>query len=379
MAAQAPGRAADLPLENSKTPRAGRLLSLDAFRGATIAGMILVNNLGDHANAYWPLVHASWNGWTPTDLIFPFFLWIMGVAMAFSFASRKARGETPEAFLRHVALRAGALFAIGLFLNAFPNFDLATLRIPGVLQRIALCYLFASLIAFYGGGRGLLLWSVGLLGGYWALMKLYPVPGYGAGILDQQGNFIQYIDSLLMPGHLYRNQLRWDPEGLVSTLPAIANTLFGLVCGGILRSGDDARTKLRSMAVWGFGLVALGLVCDRWLPINKNLWTASFALFTSGHAFLAMALAWWLVDLKQWTRVAQPFVIFGLNAIAVYALSSLLSDVLSITGAKKAVYDGFFLRLASPINASALYGLAHVLVLYAVAWLMYRRGIFFRL
>lgn len=379
MAAQAPDPSVAVPSKDVGQLRAGRLVSLDAFRGATIAGMILVNNLGDHTNAYWPLLHANWNGWTPTDLIFPFFLWIMGAAMAFSFASRKARGESPDAFLRHVAIRAGALFAIGLFLNAFPNFDFASLRIPGVLQRIALCYLFASLIAFYSGARGLVLWSAGLMGVYWALMKLYPVPGHGAGILDQQGNFIQYIDSLLMQGHLYRNQLRWDPEGLVSTLPSIANTLFGLVCGGILRSDEDARTKLRSMAAWGFGLVALGLLCDLWLPINKNLWTSSFAMFTSGHAFLAMALAWWFVDLKGWKRAAQPFVIFGLNAIAVYALSSLLSDVLSITGAKDAVYRGFFLRVASPVNASALYGLAHVLFLYGVAWVMYRHRLFLRL
>lgn len=360
-------------------PASRRLVSLDVFRGATIAAMILVNNLGDHANAYSPLLHAQWHGWTPTDLIFPFFLWIMGVAMAFSFASRRARGEKAEVFLRHVGIRAGALFAIGLFLNAFPAFDFEHLRIPGVLQRIALCYLFASIIAFYSETRGLVLWAAGLLASYWALMKLYPVPGYGAGILDLQGNFIQYIDSMLLQGHLYKNQLRWDPEGIVSTIPSIANTLFGLLCGGILRSDDDNRSKLRSLAVWGFGLVALGLLCDLWLPINKNLWTSSFAMFTSGHAFLAMALCWWLIDLRGHRGAGHIFVIFGMNAIAVYSLSSIFADVMSVTGWKKALYDGFFLQIASPINASALYGLANVAVLFLFAWALYRRRIFIKL
>jgi len=361
-------------------PPSRRLTSLDAFRGATIAGMILVNNLGDYTNAYSQLTHAQWHGWTLTDLVFPFFLWIMGVAMAFSFASRRERGEPPQAFFRHVGLRAGALFAIGLFLNAFPAFDFANLRIPGVLQRIALCYLFASIVQFYSGTRGVVAWTAGLLASYWALMKLYPVPGYGPGILDLQGNFIQYIDSLLLKGHLYRNQLGWDPEGLVSTLPSIANTLFGILCGGILRSQDDEdSTKLRSMAVWGFALIALGVLCDRWLPINKNLWTSSFAMFTSGHAFLAMAISWWLIDVKGYKRPAWFFVVFGMNAIAVYSASSVFADIMSVTGWKKALYSGVFLQIASPVNASALYGLANVAVLFVFAYLLYRRRWFIKL
>jgi len=361
-------------------PQTRRITSLDAFRGATIAGMVLVNNLGDHANAYSPLTHEQWNGWTMTDLVFPFFLWIMGVAMAYSFASRMDRGEKPEVFLRHVFTRAGFLFALGLFLNAFPSFNIAELRIMGVLQRIALCYLFASLIQFYSGTRGLVLWAVGLLATYWALMKLYPVPGYGAGILEQQGNFAQYIDSLVLKGHLYKNQIVWDPEGLVSTLTSIVNTLLGILCGGILRSHeDDNSSKLRSMAVYGFGLIALGLLCDRWLPVNKNLWTSSFAMFTSGHAFLGMAVFWWLIDVKGYKRPAWFFVVFGVNAIAVYTLSSIFSDIMSATGWKKAVYEGFFTQIASPINASALYGLANVAVMFVFAYVLYRRQWFLKL
>jgi predicted acyltransferase len=357
-----------------------RLISLDAFRGATIAGMILVNNLGDHSTAYSPLTHETWNGWTMTDLVFPFFLWIMGVAMAYSAASRHARGEKPEVFLRHVFTRAGALFAIGLFLNAFPAFDFPHLRIMGVLQRIALCYLFASLIQFYSGTRGLILWSAGLLTSYWLLMTLYPVPGFGPGVLEQQGNFAQYIDSLVLKGHLYKNQLMWDPEGLVSTLTSIVNTLLGILCGGILRSHEDEdSTKLRSMVVYGTALVAIGLLCDRWLPINKNLWTSSYAMFTSGLAFLAMAATWWIVDVQGVKRPAWFFLVFGVNAIAVYTASSILADIMSITGWKKALYEGFFLSIATPINASALYGLANVAALFVLAYVLYRKQIFVKL
>lgn len=357
----------------------GRLVSLDAFRGATIAGMILVNNLGDHSNAYAPLLHAPWHGWTMTDLVFPFFLWIMGVAMTFSFASRLERGAAPSSLLNHIARRAGLLFALGLFLNAFPHFDLANLRYMGVLQRIALCYLFGSLIYLWSGFRGRVLWSAGLLALYWALMKLYPVPGYGAGVLELPGNFAQYVDSLVLKGHLYRNQLLWDPEGLVSTLTAVTNTLFGTLCGSILREGEERGEKLRSMVFWGAGLVALGLLADRWLPVNKNLWTSSYAMFTSGLAFLAFAACWWAIDVRGWRGWAWPFVVFGRNAIAVYTASGMLARVMSLTGWKAAVHGGWLLPALSAKNASAAYGLLNVAVLFGLAWLLHWRRWYVRL
>lgn len=359
----------------------GRLVSLDAFRGATIAGMVLVNNLGDHSNAYAPLLHAPWHGWTMTDLVFPFFLWIMGVAMTFSFASRLDWGAKREDLLVHVFRRAGLLFAIGLFLNAFPLFNFPELRIMGVLQRIALCYLLGSLIYLWSGARGRVLWCVGLLAGYWALMKLFPVPGYGAGILELPGNFAQYVDSLVLKGHLYKNELAWDPEGLVSTMTALVNTLLGTVCGTILRDGEDRKQKLHSMIVWGAGLVLAGLVCDRWLPINKNLWTSSYAMFTSGLAFLAFAAMWWAIDVKGWRTWAMAFVIFGVNAIAIYAASSLLADVMSasVTGWKRAIYEGFVRPALDPRSASLAYGLVNVAAMLALGWVLYWRKIFLRL
>ncbi|MBI4876727.1 MAG: DUF1624 domain-containing protein, partial [Acidobacteria bacterium] len=209
----------------------GRLESLDVFRGATIAAMILVNNPGSWSAVYSPLLHAGWHGWTPTDLIFPFFLWISGVAMTLSFAKRMERGDGRRRLFLHTLRRAAAIFGVGLFLNAFPYFDLATLRIPGVLQRIAVCYLIAAAIFLTTKLRGQAIAILSLLGVYWAVMKWIPVPGYGAGVLEKHGNFAQWIDSLVLSGHMWSATKTWDPEGIVSTLPSIATVLFGVLCG----------------------------------------------------------------------------------------------------------------------------------------------------
>jgi predicted acyltransferase len=351
---------------------AARLASLDIFRGATIAGMILVNNAGDWQNTYSPLLHAEWHGWTPTDLVFPFFLWIMGVAMVYSFAARRAKGESPETLVKHVARRAGILFALGLFLNGFPCYDLSTLRIFGVLQRIGLCYLIAGFLVLAGQGRGIVLSIIGLLGGYWALMMLVPVPGHGAGILAPEGNFAQYVDVSLFNGHLYKP--RWDPEGLVSTLPAIANTLFGVLCGVLLRDDSTVHEKLRSMATFGAALVLAGLLWDNWLPINKNLWTSSYALFTSGLAFWALAACYWLADVMGWRRGLKPFEVFGVNAIAAYVLSGLLARAVTLLKWKAPLYNAVFAPVGPPQMASLLWALANVAAVYLVVWLMHRRG-----
>lgn len=357
---------------NPLPDKPARLASLDIFRGATIAGMILVNNPGDYKNTFAPLLHAEWHGWTPTDLVFPFFLWIMGVAMVYSFAARRAKGETAERLLMHVARRAGILFALGLFLNGFPDYDLRALRIFGVLQRIGLCYLFAGFLVLIGQGRGLLLSIVALLGGYWALMTFVPVPGHGAGILDPEGNFAQYVDVSLFSGHLYRP--RWDPEGLVSTLPAITNTLLGVLCGIFLRDESTVHEKLRSMITFGAALVLAGLLWDNWLPINKNLWTSSYALFTSGLAFWALAACYWLAEVKGWRKGLAPFEVFGANAIAAYVLSGLLARLLSLLKWRTPLYNALFAPVGWPQIASLLWALANVAVIYLAAWIMYRRG-----
>src|SRR5512140_248144 len=242
----------------------GRLESLDVFRGATIAAMILVNNPGTWDAVYPPLRHADWHGWTFTDLIFPFFLWISGVALTLSFAKRVERGDSRRRLFLHTLRRAACIFGLGLLLNGFPYYHLATLRIPGVLQRIAVCYLIAGALFLVTGLRGQVAALISLLGVYWALMKFVPVPGYGAGVLDKDGNFAQWIDSLTLSGHMWANTKTWDPEGIVSTLPSIATVLFGILCGHLLRSALTLARKAAWMFAAGAALIVAGLVMNVW-------------------------------------------------------------------------------------------------------------------
>lgn len=354
-----------------------RLVSLDVFRGATMASMILVNNPGLWTAAYAPLLHVPWHGWTFTDLIFPSFLWIVGLAMTLSFARRVARGENRSRLLLHAGRRALILFAVGLFLGGFPFFHLATLRIPGVLQRIAVCYLAAAAIFLFTRVRGQIAWTAALLAGYWALLAWAPVPGHGAGKLEPVGNIAQHIDNLLLAGHMWSRTKVWDPEGILSTIPAIATTLLGVLAGHILRAAKTASEKAAWLFTMGAALLAAGSVMSLWLPINKNLWTSSFAVFMAGMSTTGFALCYWTADGAGWRGWTKPFVILGMNAIAVYALSGLLARTLGLT-AQRWIFQTFFAPLASPMNASLLYALANVGLMFLVAWAMYRRGWFVR-
>jgi predicted acyltransferase len=376
------------PLQISHAP-GNRILSLDVFRGATIAAMILVNNPGSWEHIYPPLEHAEWHGWTFTDLVFPFFLWIVGVAITLSFAKRVERGDDRTRLFAHVVRRSVLIYGIGLFLNLFPYFRFATVRIPGVLPRIAVCYLIAATIFLFTQLRGRIIWICSLLTGYWLLMKFYPVPGYGAGILDVQGNFAQYVDGLFLSGHMWSQSKTWDPEGIVSTLPAIATTLFGILTGQFLQSKRAMEDKAAWMFFSGNCLLFAGLMLSTWMPINKKLWTTSFSVFMAGMALVVFASCYWIIDVKKRNRWSRPFAIYGMNAIAVYVLAGLLARLLGIVkvlnaqGARislqSAVYENLFAPLASPINASLLYAIANVIFFYAVAYLMYRKKWFVRL
>jgi predicted acyltransferase len=362
---------------------APRLVSLDAFRGATIALMVLVNNAGSGRDSYRQLQHAEWHGWTLTDTVFPSFVWIVGVAITLSLGKRLGAGVPGSRLMAQVARRAAVLFVFGLAVYAFPSFDLGTQRILGVLQRIAICYLVASAIFLFTGVRGQILWIVGLLAAYWMMMTLIPVPGYGAGRLDVAGNFAHYVDALVLGSHNYANTKTWDPEGLVSTLPAIATALFGVLAGQILR----VRRRLRERTMWLFAtgglLLGAGLICTAWLPINKKLWTDSFCLFMAGLDFMVFAMFAWFIDGLGWHKPARPLVIFGVNAIAVYMVSEGVAELLDAvrvgpTSLQQYVYRDWFVPLASPPNASLLYSLAFVALIYAVAYWLYRRGWFLR-
>lgn len=380
------------------------MVSLDVFRGITIAAMILVNDPGSWGHIYPPLEHADWNGWTPTDLIFPFFLFIVGVSLTLSFAARIGRGLTRRALVIHVLRRSALIFAIGLFLNGFPDFDLSSIRIMGVLQRIALCYLIAGLLylaTFHrepGGEqparvranlRVTAAVAVALLIGYWVLMTFVPVPGYGAGHLGKQDSLAAYVDRTLMGGHLWSESVTWDPEGLLSTMPAIASLLIGILAGEWLRSDRRARQKVLGLAAAGLVLLIAGQLWNPFFPINKNLWTSSFVLFTGGCALLALAACYWWVDVRRWRFGVTPCLVFGMNAILGYALAALVAEVsidfefLHFRGRATTlhgwIYDKFFIPHASPVNASLAFGVFFVFVIFLFLWPFYRRRIFLRI
>jgi predicted acyltransferase len=357
-----------------------RLISLDVFRGLTMAGMVIVNNPGDWGNVYAPLLHAEWHGWTPTDLIFPFFLFIVGVSITLS---RKA--ASGSSILR----RAAIIFALGLFLAGYPRFDIGRWRIPGVLQRIAVCYLAAA--ATYrvtAGRRDARPWIIaavaGILAvGYWALMMLVAAPGGAAGDLSPEGNLGAWIDRALMDGHLWRP--RWDPEGLLSTIPAISTTLLGILAGLVLQGESAPSRKTAILAAGGVIGVLIGMAWGVVFPINKNLWTSSYAVFTAGAAALLLALCYWIVDVRGWKRWTTPLVILGVNAITLFVASGLLVKTLNLIrvagpdgrdiAVSRWAYLHGFVPLAEPRNASLLYAFANLAVLFVLLAWMYRRRI----
>jgi predicted acyltransferase len=368
-------------------PAPSRLVSLDAFRGATIALMVLVNTAGDGRHVYPPLEHSAWNGWTITDVVFPSFLWIVGVSLTLSLAKRIAAGASRRSLFVQVARRAAILYALGLLIYAFPAFDVHTFRILGVLQRIALCYFIASAIYLTTGLRAQIVWIVSLLAVYWAAMMLIPAPGISAGSLEMNNNLANYVDRVVLGRHNYAGTKTWDPEGIISTLPAIATTLLGIMAGYIMRSRRVLAERTTWLFLIGNALIILGLICDHWLPINKKLWTASFTLFMAGLDFSLFAAFAWIVDGHGYRRVVKPFVILGMNAIAIYMCSEMLDEILSAirwgSGAgtmslRRWIYETVFAPLAAPINASLLYAIAYVLLMFGIAYGMYRRRWFVR-
>ncbi|HEY0673085.1 MAG TPA: DUF5009 domain-containing protein [Longimicrobiales bacterium] len=368
-----------------------RLVSLDAFRGITIAGMLLVNNPGSWTHIYPPLRHASWHGWTPTDLIFPYFLFIVGTAMVLSFSRLQEQGASRAQLLRKAGKRALLIFLIGLVLHSFPwiGYDFAHLRIPGVLQRIALVYISAAIIFLMLPSLNARVLAIAiLLFGYWALQTLVPVPGGEPGVLLPGKDLGSFIDrALLTPDHLWRETKgQWDPEGLLSTVPAIATALLGACAGLWLITGRTPLAKAKGLLIAGIVATIAGMLWGMVFPINKSLWTSSYVIFTAGTASLLLALCYWLIDVRRHQRWAKPFVIFGMNALAAFFLSSLFARVLTWikVGAddvalKTVIYRNLFTPFATPLNASLAFAITYVLFWLAVMALFYRRKIFIKL
>ena len=356
--------------------RPTRLFSLDLFRGATIAAMIVVNNQTSES-AFRPLRHAEWNGWTPTDLVFPFFLFIVGVSLVFSFQARLQRGASRKELVWHVLRRSALLFVIGLGLNGLASLNLANWRIPGVLQRIAVAYCVAALLTLYCGTRTRIAVIAILLLGYWLLLRFVPVPGFGIPgreipLLHPDGNLVAYLDRKLMLGHLWEPTR--DPEGILSTLPAIATVLLGVLTGEWLRSPGSQKQKLWGMSFAGVVGVAAGQLWSVWFPINKKLWTSSYVLFTAGMALICLAFCYWMTDMERHRAWTKPFIIFGSNAIAAYVLSELIGGGL--------YWKGIVFLRSWTNSAPAMASLAHSLLVLGLCflpvWLMYRKKIFLK-
>jgi len=351
-----------------------RLLSLDVFRGLTIAGMMIVNNLGGPVN-YPQLQHASWHGWTYTDTIFPSFLWIVGVAITLSTAKRLEAGADRGKLILHAARRAAIIFGIGLFLNGFPSFPLDTWRIPGVLQRIAVCYLIATVIFVFTAIRGQILWTALCLAVYWVLM---------GSDYERDTNFARGIDAAVFGNHNYRFTKTWDPEGVVSTLPSIATAMFGVLTGQIMRRSHNDGERTARIFLSGNGLILAGMLLSAWQPINKQLWTCSFSVFMAGISAVLFASCYWICDAKSIRKPFRFFEIYGMNAIAAYIFAGMLARLTGLikvdadTSLRKMVYDSVFAPLASPVNASLLYAVAFDLVIFSIVWYMYRRRWFLK-
>jgi predicted acyltransferase len=390
---------APAPSDKSSGNASSRLTSLDLFRGVTIAAMILVNDAGnDHS--YWPLEHADWNGWTPTDLIFPFFLFIVGVSLVFSFESRLQRGDSKGVLLLHTVRRAVIIFAIGLAMNysvvlLAPSI-FTGVRVPGVLQRIGVCYLAASILFLYTRSRTRAVVVAVLLVGYWILMRFVPVPGFGIPSRDIQflhpdANLAAYLDRKVFT-RLWETTR--DPEGLLSTLPAIATPLLGVFTGEWLRSKRSPQTKALGMLLFGVVGLILGRTWAIWFPINKKLWTSSYVLFTAGLALICLAFCYWFMDIKRWggTRFnriwTKPFLIFGRNAITAYIVAWFVAVSLFLLHAPlngkmhsghDYIFERFFAPLGTPSFTSLLFALAFVLVCLLPIWLMDRKKIFLKI
>ncbi len=356
----------------------GRLVSLDVFRGITIAGMVLVNNPGTWSSIYWPLQHAQWHGWTPTDLVFPFFLFIVGVSITLAFARRVEEGSVKRDLYLKVFKRSAIIFGVGLFLNAFPYFQLATVRIPGVLQRIAICYLVASLIFLNTRIITQLLIALDLLIIYWLVMSQFAAPGFPAGDLSKEGSIASFIDRVILGPHIWRQGRVYDPEGLLSTIPAIATTLLGVLTGHWLRSERTRMEKAVGMFVAGAVCVALGWACNPFFPINKPLWTSSYVLFTGGLGLQLLALCYWVIDIKGYRRWAWPFEVFGVNALALFVGSALMVKLMALVQMQPLIFRRLFLSWASPINASLAYAIAFILVWLILMWMLYRKEIYIK-
>jgi predicted acyltransferase len=397
------------------SPPRERLLSLDVFRGLTIAGMLLVNDPGSWSHIYPPLEHAPWNGWTPTDLIFPFFLFIAGITTYLSLNARRARGDDERAIRNQIIRRGALIFLFGLLLNGFPYFTWGTVegvanpdllqrigdrllhwRIMGVLQRIGVAYLLAGLLTLRTTLKQQVVMIAGLLIGYWLVMTVLPVPGegtIGALLLDSPPRTMAaWTDRLVLDwsrwglgNHLWVSSRTWDPEGILSTIPAVCTCMLGILAGRWIAQPRPLADRLAGLYAAGSLGIMAGLMWNWVFPINKSLWTSSYVLFTAGVACVVLATIMWLVDYHNIRRWTKPAVIYGVNPIIAFVGSGVMArciySIFKVTSEGRRIpletwlYQTFFASWLSPVNASLAFALTFVLFWFGVLALLYRRNI----
>lgn len=389
-------------------PKAERLLSLDVFRGMTVAGMLLVNNPGTWSAIYPPLEHAPWHGWTPTDLIFPFFLFIVGITTELSLRIRRARGDDDGAILRQIVRRGALIFLFGFLLSGFPFFtwppalEGATFvervvhrvehwRVMGVLQRIGVAYLLAGLLTWRTTVKQQLGILAALLFGYWALMTLVPVPDTGVAgrfVLDKPDQLLSaWLDrTILGTDHLWVGGKTWDPEGLLSTLPAVGTVICGTFAGKWIGQQQRALSE-RLAGLFAVGALAmmLGLMWHWVFPINKNIWTSSYVVFTAGIGAVSLATCMWIIDGQQIRRWTLPFAIYGTNPMLAFLGSGLMARATSSiwtwevgdgtrTSAQQFVFHTWYASWLPPREASLAYAVSFVALWFGILWVAYKRG-----
>jgi len=376
-----------------------RLLSLDFFRGLTVAAMILVNNPGSWGHIYAPLAHAEWNGCTPTDLIFPFFLWIVGVSIAFAMSSSKTDPPSHQKTIIKAIKRGIILYLLGFFLAIFGKTISAvidgrsiweafqTVRLLGVLQRIGIVFIISSIIFIKVPNKTIFKILIVILALYWALMTFISVPGVGYPNLEKETNLAAWIDrGILTEAHTWASSKTWDPEGILSTLPAVGTCLFGILVGVWMRRKDvDNATKVAWLFTVGITAVILGLLWDLQFPINKALWTSSYVLYAGGLASIGLALCYWIIDVQGYKKFTTPFVVYGVNAITVFFLAGLMPRILNLiqitkpdgtkTGLLVRFYETCYTPFFSPINASLVWAITYVLGFYVLLYFMYKKNI----
>ncbi len=368
----------------------GRLLSLDFFRGTTILAMILVNNPGSWAYVYPPLLHAKWHGWTFTDLIFPFFLFIVGVAIVYAFSKRLSSGTPKIDLYKKIIRRTLILFALGLFLSGFPYFDFSTIRIMGVLQRIAICYFVASIIYLHTDWKGQLGWAIGLMLAYWAMMEWIPVPGIGPGSYEKGANFAAYIDSMFLEGHMWSVSKTWDPEGIISTIPAISTILFGVLTGHWMRSDKNPIEKTLGLFIAGNFMMFVGSVWSWVLPINKNIWTSSYTVMMAGLALICLGFSYYFIDVRKGSKKwLQPSLVYGMNAITVFVLSGIFAKILYLITLTQAdgsqitlkgwIYQNLFVSWLGDVNGSLGFAITFIVIMYLLMLILYKKKIFIKI